>query len=535
MYNKEQHETSTNSIIIIGANGAGKSKLGVWIEEVTNMEELPPYNIHGEGQVIKRVHRIGAQRMLNWKQNIDTKSLQESFSSFFDQTYNIHKRVDTSIGIDDIDDVLSAVFAKRTAQLEEFDERWKNDRNLGEGGRAKNIVDNICEIFTYVFPNLDISFMDREIIVKKDGFEYNGIDMSEGERVALYLIAQALLIPSDTTNHKTILIDEPEIHLHSSIMNRLWGAIENFRNDCLFIYITHDIEFASKHRYSDKIWCKNFNGGQYWDWEKVDDSDLPDELLLSLLGNKKQVIFVEENTDSYDFRLHSAIYGDYHIVPCGNCHNVIMLTKAAQRTPQLVNYINVFGIIDRDYRSQYEIDAYAKDNIFPLKVAEVENLFICEEILNIVARQLCKGQREVDNAMKYIMDERFNADNELSMQKASATISELNYKLSTLDISNIKQHGKDGFISSLNQINYDDVYNEISQKYDIAIENRCYKHVLSLYNRKSLRCSVGSYFGLRNNEYVPLVLNLFNSDKSCEIINALSQYLPSEIPRILLN
>lgn len=72
--------------------------------------------------------------------------------------------------------------------------------------------------------------------------------MSDGERVGLYLMAQSLCVPSD----KTIIIDEPEIHLHRSIMNRLWEAIEAEREDCFFIYITHDTQFASNHKNSKK-------------------------------------------------------------------------------------------------------------------------------------------------------------------------------------------------------------------------------------------------------------------------------------------
>lgn len=31
--NKIEYKTSNNSLVIIGANGAGKSKLGAWMEE----------------------------------------------------------------------------------------------------------------------------------------------------------------------------------------------------------------------------------------------------------------------------------------------------------------------------------------------------------------------------------------------------------------------------------------------------------------------------------------------------------------------
>lgn len=56
---KYEHMTNSNSVVIIGANGAGKSKLGAWIER----------------QSLENVHRIAAQRNLNFNENIDLKSI----------------------------------------------------------------------------------------------------------------------------------------------------------------------------------------------------------------------------------------------------------------------------------------------------------------------------------------------------------------------------------------------------------------------------------------------------------------------------
>ena len=48
--NKTEHGTTSNAVIIIGANGSGKSKLGAWIEQ----------------NDFENVRRIGAQRNLNF-------------------------------------------------------------------------------------------------------------------------------------------------------------------------------------------------------------------------------------------------------------------------------------------------------------------------------------------------------------------------------------------------------------------------------------------------------------------------------------
>lgn len=59
---KEKHKTQTNSVVIIGANGSGKSKLGAWIEQ----------------QDLSNIHRIGGQRNLNFSENIPLKRYSQA-------------------------------------------------------------------------------------------------------------------------------------------------------------------------------------------------------------------------------------------------------------------------------------------------------------------------------------------------------------------------------------------------------------------------------------------------------------------------
>lgn len=119
------------------------------------------------------------------------------------------------------------------------------------------VMDKLTRIWGSVFPHRDIDFTDGKVSASfthgGTPIKYKGKDMSDGERVALYLMCQALGVPAN----KTIIIDEPELHLHRSIMNRLWSAIEQERKDCLFIYITHDTQFAANHQQSQKSGSKN--------------------------------------------------------------------------------------------------------------------------------------------------------------------------------------------------------------------------------------------------------------------------------------
>ena len=191
--------------------------------------------------------------------------------------------------------VLSAIEALQRNQMEEY---VRNCQKLDAEEKSHEkvpdmIIDTIKKIWKIVFSHREIDIKEGKVIASllKDGntSHYKGRDMSDGERVALYLIAQSLCVPKDMT----IIIDEPEIHLHRSIMNNLWEAIEKERTDCLFIYITHDTQFAANHREAKKIWVKSFDG-EIWDWEEIKTSVLPEQLLLDILGNRKPVLFVEE-------------------------------------------------------------------------------------------------------------------------------------------------------------------------------------------------------------------------------------------------
>lgn len=341
--------------------------------------------------------------------------------------------------------------------------------------------------------------------------------------MALYLIAQALCVPEN----KTIVIDEPEIHLHRSIMNRLWVAIEKERQDCFFVYITHDTQFAANHAYADKIWVKGYDG-EHWNLEKINDSDLPEELLLNLLGNRKPVLFVEGTADSYDTKLYSEIYKNYYVVPCGSCSRVIAQTKAMKANPQL-HHLKCYGIIDRDYRSEYEIEKLELDGIYTLKVAEVENLFLVEELLNVVNTIMgFTDTLNVSKIKKYIIEKRFQP--QINHQICDAVISEIKYQLSTANITGKKDDEvKQSLEATYSSIVFEDVKAAKESLFDEALHANDYAQVLKIFNYKTMSKSVGHFFGLKDEEYHDFIIRQLNSTHADEIKTAIIGYLPTEI------
>lgn len=524
--NKLDYSTESNSVIIVGANGAGKSKLGAWIEQMN----------YGQ------VHRIGAQRNLNFNENIALKSYSEAQKNVFygkvnsnNIDYNKGARWkwghETTTLLNDFEDVLSALLAMQTNETMQFvDECRKAELQcIPKPNVPVMVVDKLFGIWNEVLPQRKLILEDSKFFAafEKNGEskKYSATEMSDGERSVLYFAAQVLCAPEN----KILIMDEPELHLHPSIMNRLWRALERYREDCLFIYITHDLRFASMHSHAEKIWIKEYDGHN-WILQKIEGEDLPEELLLEIMGSRKSIIFVEGERNSYDTQLYSELYPDYHIVPCGSCTQVIARTKAFRNNPDLHD-CQVYGIIDRDFRSDYEIEKYKEHGIYTIGVAEVENLFLVEELIRLMAEQF--GE-DVDvawhNVKQYVVEVRFN--NQINGQICESVVSEIKYRLSSAEISKVDENkAKESLETALSSIDYDQIKATQETKFQQVMDEGDYTKILQVFNQKNLSKSIGRFLGVDNRQYCEKVINLLQGIKHEEIVSALSPYLPTEIPR----
>lgn len=145
--NPVSQEIDSNSLIIIGANGSGKSKLGAWIEENDT----------------ENVHRIGAQRNLNFNEYIPLKSYEQAKNSVLfgnEKEHNKGYRWNwghlTTTLLNDYENVLAALIALNSKQTEDFVKECK--RNEKEGVTypkvPKTVIDELLEIWDTVFRNV---------------------------------------------------------------------------------------------------------------------------------------------------------------------------------------------------------------------------------------------------------------------------------------------------------------------------------------------------------------------------------------------
>lgn len=512
---------SEHSYVIIGANGSGKSHLGAWIEKADSNNVL----------------RISAQRALSVPEYITVRNEKAAWLQILygneknmDKGYKWAWGNETTKLVDDYNSVLEAVFARMANEKDKYFKlcRQCEEKNIDKPQTPQIIVDKIVDIWNSVFPQRSIILDDNTVKAKTDkDKEYLAKQMSDGERVAIYLMSQCLVAPENIS----IIIDEPEIHLHKAIMHKLWDKIEEYCPTNIFIYITHDLDFASSRKDAKKIWVKSYNREdsiEKWDIQVLEDHDvIPESLMIEVLGNRKDVLFVEGEKGSYDSILYSYIYDKHYIVPCHNCYKVIELTKAfnEEKIKGLHN-IAVKGIIDRDYLSEKEIEAYRGKGIFPLEVAEVENLYLLPEIQRIVAERLALDN--VTAKLEEVKDFLFNEfKKERDVQITAMCEREVQYRLNRFQKEGI---GHDAFRTHyetfVKSIDIDKLYKVIEGRADKVIAEKNIEELLKIYNRKSLHQRVSRIFNLSNNEYPQLVLRLLKTDKKDTIVNALRKHMP---------
>ncbi len=506
-----------NNIVIIGANGSGKTRLGAWIE--SNI----PRNLS--------VHRISAQRSLNIPDFAQIRNLEQAENMLFygaeiRKNSMINKRLnrwadnpETHL-LSDYNHLLSTLFARSSKRDREHTEATKASQSYVPVDDAP--IDVIIQLWNDIMPQREISFDDSKVMVNKTGQpKYHGKEMSDGERETLYLIGQCLCIRDNTI----IIIDEPELHLHKSLMSRLWNKIEEVCPNKLFVFITHDLDFAASRKDAKKLWIRHYEGAAHWIWEEVPEIEtIPENLAIEIVGNRKNIIFCEGEKASYDSILYQAAFSEYHIIPRGGCEKVIESTKAVRENPSL-HHLQAFGIIDSDYRTSEEINSLIEAGIYTINVAEVENLFCIEPILRIVAaNQYLDADSTIITVTTFIIN---CLKDEFETQITNRAEREIQFRLNAYTKLEHTEKGlHDGMERILNSFDIGKIYSDSRTLYQNAIDENSLEKVLRLYNRKNLSRRISHCFGLASNEYVNIVLRLLKSDRKAEIVAAIQNFMP---------
>lgn len=504
---------TTKSILFIGANGAGKTRLGSWVELDSPQNQI--------------VHRISAQKSLTLPDSTTPQSIDQAEKNLLwgSPNWNVHQKrhkwqnKPATTFQNDFEKLMVYLFSDETEENAKFKRACKESEIRIEPPLTK--IDQVQNLWEKVLPHrkLIIGGLRIQTCIKDQSETiYNSSEMSDGERVIFYLIGQCLAAPKNGI----IVIDEPELHLHKSVQIPLWNEIEKLRSDCLFVYLTHDVDFAAAKENSKKIWLKNYDGN-CWDWEEIsEDEQLPNELLIEILGSRKPIVFVEGENGSFDVSLYREILSEFLVIPRGSCTQVIQSVKALKANAQL-HHLDVYGIIDRDRRPQHEINALEQDSVYVLAVAEVENLFCTPEILKIISSKL---ERDIEQDFQTVSVAIFNRlRSELETQISLHVSGEIKFLLNMFDANKKGEQDINQELQRLcSSIDISGLYASTKQKFEQVLADNNYTELLAIYNRKSLASQASEALGLAKKSLPETVVRFARGTNKDEIKNALKPY-----------
>jgi hypothetical protein len=502
--------------VVIGANGSGKTRLGIWLEE-QNQGHIP-------------VHRIGAQKALALPDYAEVKNVEQAERELHfgrsDQHASPSRKVHDRWGgnpathlLDDYNRLLALLFAK---DCERDRIHTQQTRELAAYVPVPDsAIDNIVKLWGYLMPHRTISFHDGKVIVNKGtSAEYHAKEMSDGERVTLYLLGQCLTAPPDSL----VIVDEPELHLHKSLMDKLWNKVEELCPDKSIVYITHDLDFAASRYGTTKFWVQSYASGA-WTWSELPtDEALPESLVLELVGNRKPVLFCEGERGGLDHSLYQLCYPNFHVVPVGSGEKVVESVKALNANPAL-HSLTAFGIIDRDYRADDEIVGLEKHQVFAIPFAEVENLLCNELVLSYIAQVLARDPVETINVVAEFVGKSLASELELQITQFAAR--RIRYHLSCFSAASNDRSGLQAGVSALmGKLDIPSVIAEAESRFNAALQGKQIDQMLQVYNRKSLADQVSLCLGLKHAEYRELILRLSKGPQAREILERFLNYLP---------
>lgn len=519
--------------VIIGRNGSGKSKLLKSISNfiTANYKEFTPLY------------------MRNKPYNSGKASSQETIISLAGQVRQTNMQLTMhSDGISmSAEMALNIIYHSENLALQKFIGQIEQDNGLASQisqwkqnlpiARVENIFRDCCEV------SVSFNRETREF----EAYDWSGRkfpleNMSTGEKWILYLSMQIIAISCLQENTNTVLlVDEPESGLHEALAIDFWTRIERLFPNFIFVYATHNMNFASRDEVESLISLKS-PADKATIISNVTDLDIDNyrSLIINipLMNSNKNIVFIEaEDRNSAEFHFYSKIIGNsfYQIIPARGKNNVIKYVKSniISKISELED-ISHKGIVDKDF-GETEID-----NIFSLSYHDWES-YLCHPDVIIAASERTANKVNYDHVVEAIIAKAKEI-------KRSMIVKFVNHRISLS--TNSLSLSKDSFIDLIP----DKIYSSFIEIFDshshymksnISIESiedyvnsiekpvfdNDIEGILNFYAAKPILQQVIPFTGCRNLfQYIDLIVDHGIIDE----VNIISN-LKSDIHAFLLN
>ena len=305
-----------------------------------------------------------------------------------------------------------------SAGLEDLYEQGKGETTFTQ--YRKESIGDIKDSLLQLFPDLELNSLGNPLSEgtfrftkgTSQGFLFK--NLSGGEKAAFDLILD-MAVSKRTYDNTVFCIDEPESHLNARLQANLLSVLVDLVPDnCQLMLATHsigmmrracDIERANP----GSVAFLDF-GGRDFDRKQVMEPTAPDREFwrnaydvalddLAALVAPKQVVICEGQpstnrpvrNQNHDARCYEIIFGtefpETRFVSMGNDREVAEDRRnLAVALDLLIDGLEVLRLIDRDDRSNEEIDELQRDGVRVLSRRNLESYLYCDDVLRELAK-----------------------------------------------------------------------------------------------------------------------------------------------------
>ena len=380
--------------VLLGANGAGKSKLISQMSRalaphfpVKNIVRFKP--VSNVGQVM--LGPFPLEEKTNQQYNQQKQKSSQNLETFGEVQQGtaiqlLHSRDGTAQRL-----VVEALRA------------YHNGDNSPVPTVPKSEIDRVIDIFNDIYDvKLERHSQSGKILCRSphspNPYELNL--MSSGESWGMRVIPELVARRNDKI---IVIVDEPESYLNEQMVSRFWSTIEAKYPDWCFLYATHNPSFAARDSV-DKVYLLRSPANSPLPLNDLTDIPLDERQKLfgvaPLLLSTPRTVFVEGKDKSFDRAFYKVIISnkEIDIQPLNSCNDVI---KAATHTGYWkylpFDDINVRGVIDRDYRTDQQLadlKTQSENKLLSLKRHDAEAYIAEPELMARIAAQVSGEQKD---------------------------------------------------------------------------------------------------------------------------------------------